>query len=146
MDFPIYWKLWSSDKKIILINPTRVTKNNWFELVYYKILSAVSHRSIIWLSLSPYFAQLQSTVVLITILLVTKTENQIPWATAFRYNFVPWNRCYVISIEPQVIRKSSCLCETNVIHHTGFEKESILHLIFVCVNLVSILISSLNKM
>ena len=81
------------------------------------MLSAVSHRSIIWLSLSPYFAQLQSTVVLITILLVTKTENQIPWATAFRYNFVPWNRCYVISIEPQVIRKSSCLCETNVIHH-----------------------------
>ena len=57
--------------------------------------------------ISPYFPQPCVTVVLITIVLITRMENRISSAVAIRHNFVPWNECYVIFIQPQVIRTPS---------------------------------------
>ena len=58
--------------------------------------------------ISPYFPQHCPTVVLIKISSITRVEN---WfnssASAFRHNFVPWNGCYMIFIQPQVIRTPS---------------------------------------
>ena len=87
----------------------------------YCVLSAVSHRSIICLSLSASENNWSSPHSYITVScttlsnccfdknqLITRMDNQISSKNPFRHNFVPWNGGGgVIFIQPQVIRTPS---------------------------------------
>ena len=65
--------------------------------------------------ISPYFPQPCVTVVLITIVLITRMENRISSAVAIRHNFVPWNRCYVIFF---FFQKTQSYKNTQLLHDT----------------------------
>ena len=100
----------------------QMIKNTRLSLGYYKILicqlcltdqlfasafQLLKIFDLLPIHISPYFPQHRPTVVLITIVLITRMENRISSAVAIRHNFVPWNECYVIFIQPQVIRTPS---------------------------------------